>query len=130
MQLVQHFRAHILQPLRRIRKRLLKAIAPDIDIPDNLPLIGLKRTLRLGIDGRHQVDVGHRVRPSLGDGIPEKKEDIIVFPPLEPVARTILLPIAGKAAPAAAKERDKPYHANFPQADERGIKLFMIKAPI
>jgi len=99
-------------------------------MPDDLPLIGFIRTLRLGIDGRHPIDVGDRVRPPLGDGIPEKKEDIIVFPPLEPAARTVLLPIAGKAAPAAAKERDKPYHANFPQADERWIKLFVIKAPI
>ena len=99
-------------------------------MPDDLPLISLKRALRLGIDGRHQVDVGHRVRPPLGDGIPEEKEDIVVFPPLEPVTCTVLLPIAGKAAPAAAKERDKPYHAILPQADERWIKLFVIKAPI
>ena len=99
-------------------------------MPDDLPLIDLIRAFRLRIDGRDQVDIGHRVRPPLRDGIPEKQEDIIVLPPFEPVTRTILLPIAGKAAPAAAKKRDKPYHANFPQADERWIKLLMIKGPI
>jgi hypothetical protein len=128
MQLIQQFRAHVLQPFCRIRKGLLKTIAPDIDVPDDLPLIGFIRTLRLGIDGHHHIDVGDRVRPTLSDGIPEKKEDIIVLPSLVPVTRTILLPIAGKAAPAAAKERDKPYQADIPQEDERWIKLFMIKA--
>jgi hypothetical protein len=99
-------------------------------MPDDLSLIRLVRTFRLGIDGRHQVDIGHRIRPALSNGVPEKKENIIVLPSLVPVTRTILLPIAAKAAPAAAKERDKPYQANIPQEDERWIKLFMIKAPI
>ena len=99
-------------------------------MPDDLPLIRLIGALRLGIDGHRHIDIGHRVRPPLGDGIPEEKEDIVVLPLVVPATRTILLPIAGKAAPAAAKERDKPYHANFRQADERWIKLFVIKALI
>jgi len=97
-------------------------------MPDYLSLIRLVRTFCLGIDGRHHIDSGDRVRPPLSNGIPEKKEDIIVLPSLVPVTRTILLSIAGKAAPAAAKECDKPYQADIPQEDERWIKLFMIKA--
>jgi hypothetical protein len=54
-------------------------------MPDDLPVIDLKRTLGLGVDGRHHIDIGHRIRPALGDGISEELKDIVVLPSVEPV---------------------------------------------
>ena len=52
-------------------------------MPDDLALISLERALRLGIDRRHHIDIGHRIRPALGDGIPKELKDIIALPPFE-----------------------------------------------
>jgi hypothetical protein len=58
-------------------------------MPDHLPFIRLKGTLGLGVDGRHHVDIRHRIRSALGDGIPKELKDIVFPPAVEPAMRAI-----------------------------------------
>jgi hypothetical protein len=124
--LVEQPGAEILQLPRRIRKCLLETITPDKNMPDHLSFEGLKRTFALGIQ---RGGIRHGIRPSLGDGIAEELEDIVVPQPPGPMGSAVFdLAKDTQMQPATADQRHKPYHGTLPQVligsnDLNGMKI-------
>jgi len=103
VKIIQELGAKILKPFGRIRKALLKAKVPDIDMPDHFAFIGFEGAFAPCIQ-RNGFRSGIR-RPAPADGIPEELENIIVLHlarrllsrrPWGTLSRTRFLPLSGK----------------------------------
>src|SRR5690348_8773413 len=136
MQAVEHLGAEIFKPPGSVRKGLFETVPADINMADDLSFIRSERTFAFRVQWLQRVDVDHRIGLSLGDGIPEKLENI-VFPPMmcrvaRPGDRIPRLPEGRKTETTTADGRYQPYHEHLPQA-EKGSNLLMrigINAPI
>jgi hypothetical protein len=105
VEIVKDLRPKVFEPPGRVGKGLFEPVTTDIDMPDDLSIVGVKRRFALGIQRFQRIEVLRRVGFALDDGIPEELKDIVPVPPMRGavVPRRILrLPEGRKTTPTAA----------------------------
>jgi hypothetical protein len=115
MEMVQYLGPEILEVFCRVGESLLEPIPPEIDMPDDLSFIWLKRTFALGIKGGCQ---SCRIGTAFADRRPEKLENVVVPETSKPIATTAAvfqLTERRQRQATAGNHCDELYYVFFPK---------------
>lgn len=115
MQVVKYLGPEILEVFCRVGKSLLEPIPPEIDMPDDLSFIWLKRTFALGVQGGCQRC---RIRMAFADRRPEKLENVVVpetSKPIAAAAAVFQLTERRQRQATAGNHCDELYYVFFPK---------------